>query len=646
MRTEEMHMQKNDKASFISEDQTAVLWEKFAAESAVKTGITACIRHTHPRIFVRDWAEIKAKIREDVHAQHWYETVLAVAEEQVNAPPTAYFVNIRHNINDCSTAFKNNVIPTAAAYCLTGNIRYKNRVLAELENVGGWPNWGANAYLCTAHILMAFALCYDWLYNDLTAEEKSKIVAWICDKGLQEAVLAYELDLPDRHWWAHTCNNWNCVCNGSNFLAALAVADDFPQLAEYISKKAADGIPYSFTELSVDGAYAEPLGYWGYGIRHLVKVMAALRTSLTEGAVLPPCLDFSAVSGLNCTCDFPIYYNGITGAFNYGDGASEHILEPCMYWLADFYNKPAYTWYAAEYMNDCDWSTDSRGRNATMALLWYNAAHLQHNAVLPLDKFYSSTQKCGANGLSMRASWAKDTLLVMAHGGDGDVPHGNLDAGGFVLDWNQKRWIHLYGRTPPGLSAGILYSWPGYHRREEKNARFMYYHTRAEANNTVIVNPQQDMPDMYYQYRAPLVASHSNATDACGVFDLTTTNKDYEHAERTVALTHDRTCVAITDNIVLNKPSEIYWFANTTAQITLAADQKSAVLRIDGDELLVRIAKGPQEAVLEAVPTVPLPTSPNPSVQPRIEEQKLCIHLRQLQSLCLTVEFIPLKKAL
>lgn len=62
-------------------------------------------------------------------------------------------------------------------------------VLAELENVGGWPNWGANAYLCTAHILMAFALCYDWLYNNLTAEEKSKIVAWICAKGLQEAVL-------------------------------------------------------------------------------------------------------------------------------------------------------------------------------------------------------------------------------------------------------------------------------------------------------------------------------------------------------------------------------------------------------------------------------------------------------------------------
>ena len=45
-------------------------------------------------------------------------------------------VNIRNNINDCSTEFKNNVIPVAAAYCLTGDVRYKNRVWSELENVG------------------------------------------------------------------------------------------------------------------------------------------------------------------------------------------------------------------------------------------------------------------------------------------------------------------------------------------------------------------------------------------------------------------------------------------------------------------------------------------------------------------------------
>lgn len=625
--------------NFISEDKKKILWDVFAVSNTEKSGITSVMRKNHPRILVRDWDEIKAKIKTDVHMQHWYDMVIAAADELVDAPPTKYYVNIRNNINDCSTEFKYNVIPVAAAYCLTGDERYKKRVWAELENVGNWFYWGSNAYLCTAHILFAFALCYDWLYNDFTEEERAQIVAWTRDKGFNEAILAYE-NVDPNGWWDHAYNNWNNVTNGSNIVAALAFADELPEVAEYITKKAAEGLPYSFGELSEDGSYAEPVGYWGYAISHQVKAMDALNTSLADGEKLPEILDFSNVCGLDNTCDFPIYYNGTTGAFNYGDGALEIVSVPCMLWLANFYNKPQYAWYVTEYLDDCIWKKDAAAKNAALSLLWYKPTNAE-DINLPLDKFYTSTRKYGANGISMRSAWEMDALVVLVHAGDGTAAHGNLDAGGFIVDWKEKRWIHMYGRTPAGLKAGTLYSWPKYHAREEKNARFMYYNTRAEANNTIIANPQQDMPDMFYQYYAQLIEQKSDADSAYGVIDMTSTNHDYADAKRKVALAENRSRVVVTDDITAKMPSDFYWFANTTADMELSEDKKSVMLTMGDDKMLVRITNGPADAAFEIVPATPLPTSPNPSVQPVIPENKLRICVKQVEKLDLTVEFIP-----
>ena len=42
------------------------------------------------------------------------------------------------------------------------------------------------------------------------------------------------------------------------------------------------------------------------------------------------------------------------------------------------------------------------------------------------------------------------------------------------------------------------------------------------------------------------------------------------------------------------------------------------------------------------MPTAPLPTSPNPDVQPAIPGHKMYIHVTNQQTLNLTVEFVPL----
>ncbi len=625
-------------------DGTKVNWDYVKLADKDKTGLMDIIRTEHPRIFVNDWQPILDKIATDENAKLWYDTLINAANAQMGTALVEYSRNSRGNINECSTAFKSSAFNLAAAYCLTKDTRYKDRLWQELENVGNWPDWGSDAYLCTAHILLGFAVSYDWLYNEWTPEERQKITAWILEKGMNEAVRSYEGQISGFN--PNTSkNNWNNVCNGSNLIAAIAIAQDYPDVADYIFRKAADGLPSSFHEISADGAYAEPLGYWDYGVRHQVKVMSALDTCIKEGTTLPACLDFKDVRGLNNTGDFPIYYNGTTAAFNYGDGQRDIVTTPILFYLANKYEKPQYAWYYLFMEENCENLPVLSGKDAIFSLLWYDP----DNASTPeggfaLDKFYKSNEPMGTNGISMRSSWEDDdALVVMMHAGDEDMSHTNLDAGGFILDWAGKRWVHMYGREPGGENAGVVYGWPGYSTRTE-TGRYIYYHTRGEANNTIIANPQQDKPDMNIEYFAELDSFASGENTAYGIIDMTQTNLDYESAKRGMMLTGSRDTVIIQDEIKAKMPSEYYWFVNTKAEITLSEDGKSALWEYDGDRMLVRITDGPADARFNIMSTVPLSTSPNPDVQTKINEHKMYIHITNAQTLNLTVEFTPLRE--
>ncbi len=625
----------------VSLDGTRVNFDAVTVEGEARTGITDVMRKSHPRIYLHDWADIQKKIDSDPDCYVWGKAIIDSADESMRIGHTAYFRNARNNINDCSTAFKKNIVPVIAAYCLTKEQKYRDFVYAELENVGSWPDWGSDAYLCTAHIIFAFGLAYDWMYNDWTAQERENIAGWLIDKGMTQAVLAYEGKISSG--WTKGNNNWNMVCNGSNLVGALAIADAYPEITEYIASKAAEGLPYCFFEMAPDGAYAEPLSYWDYGIRHMVKAMAALDTVLEDGKKLPETLDFKDVTGIDTTGDFPIYYNGTVLAFNYGDGSQTMIVTPIMYYLANKFNKPQYAWYNLYTTKNNPNVYTEKGKEAVLSLLWYDP----DNAAMPeggfsLDKFYKSDEKKGANGMSMRSSWTdNDGMYVGINAGDIARSHAAMDHGGFVLDWAGKRWVHMYGRTPAADIPGGVYSWPDYHTKSE-TGHFMYYHTRAEANNTIIANPQQDKADMSMSSFSKMLRNGSSDKTAFGIIDMTTTNADFTDAKRGFMLTDNRSRLVIQDEITASKPSEFYWFTNTLAEITISEDGKSALWTQDEDKMLIRITQGPADAKFAVMQTMPLPTSPDPEIQADIPEHKMYIHMQGHSQLNLTVEFTPL----
>ncbi len=620
---------------------TGVHWDRVKIDDKQKTGMLEVMRMEHPRLFVTDWDVMRQKAESSDTYKTMKRNIISAAEGAVQAELTQYVRGSTGTINGATTNLKLNVIVLSAAYKLTGDVRYKDKLYAQLESAGNWPDWGHEEFLCCAHMNLAYAVAYDWLYHDWTQTERNNIKGWLMEKGLAPAILCYEGFLPGA--WPRRVSNWNNVCNGSNLIAALAIADSEPDVADYILRKAADGIPYMYSELSEEGGYIEPLGYWDYGIRHMVKTMSALDTCLLPGQSLPKCLDFKDVVGMNNTGDFPIYFNGASLGFNYGDGEDALRVSPILYYLATKYDKPHYAWYDRNMRETNPKVSELTNKNAVWGLIWFDEAHMQNAEFnFPLDKFYASQEKGASKALSMRSSWTdKDALIVMAMSGDADVGHGHHNAGGFVMDWAGMRWAHIYGRDVPGY-ASTPYDWDGYFSRSVEGGRYSYYHTRGEANNTIIANPQQNKVDMNLDYVTHLEKHASSDSKAFGVINMTETNKDYISAMRGFMITDNRDTLIIQDEITANKPSEYYWFMNTHADITVAPDGKSAILEQKGEKMLMRITQGPADAKIGIRPAQPLPTSPDPDVQPDIEEHKLFIHVQNQQVLNLTVEITGL----
>jgi len=628
-----------DLGGIVGMDGVTVNWNKLSETDAPLTGFLEVMNQQHPRIYVTDWEVIKQKIATDENCKAWYDQIIRHADAQVGTPTVEYYRNARNTVNDATTNFKRNIIPVAAAYCLTGEQKYLDKVYQDLVNAGTWPDWGHDAYLCTAHMMFAYGVCYDWLYNDFTPQQREKVIeAWM-KNGFTAAVQAYE-GYGVGTGWINASNNWGMVCHGSNMVAAIAIANDKPELANYILAQGAMRIPKTFDEISADGGYAETLGYWDYGVRHLVKIMAALDSSVLPGKSIPSVLQFKDITGLNNSGDFPIYYNGTTGAINFGDGILDITHSPIMYYLSTKYNKPEYTWYNLDITNHPKAPSIS-AQGAVLALMWFDPSmNKAPEEGFKLDKFYSSTEKYGTNGISMRSSFEDpDALFIAAHAGDETMSHSNLDAGGFVLDWMGKRWVYMYGRNTRGITD--CYGWPNYNTKTEEG-RYQYYITRGEANNTFIINPKPGKPDMYYQYFSEVSKYEAGVNTSYGVINMTPTNEDYKSAQRGIMLTGNRDVVVVQDEIQAKAPSEIYWFVNTDAEITIAEDGKSALWEMEGDRMLVRITSGPADAKFGIMPTAPLPTSPDPDIQPDLEGHKMFIHMTNVTETTLTVEYVPL----
>jgi len=496
---------------------------------------------------------------------------------------------------------------------MDGGRQYVERVWTEISAAAAFKDWNPSHFLDTAEMTHAFAIAYDWLYEQWTDEQRRVMREAIIAKGLKPAMKVYE----GGRGWAAGWNNWNQVCNGGIGVGALAIADEQPDLCTEILQYALKSIPRPMEHYAPDGAGTEGVTYWDYGSRYNIIFLSSLETALGTDFGLAQ-IDGFAQSGT-----YQLYMAGADRmSFNFADCGLRRMSTPMHFWMGRKFGRPEYSWYRFSEIADPD-------RNGgVLDLLWYDASGRDFDpSTLRLDKHYRVAE-CA----SMRSAWNDpDALVIGIQSGDSRnlSGHRHLDLGSFILEALGERWIPDLG------SEGQTYQ-----KHKHGNPRWYYYRLRAEGHNTLVINPGEG-PDQEPKAKSRILKFESEPDRAVAVVDLTEAYADHaKSVQRTISMV-DRSHVTITDEIEMHAAGEVWWFAHTPAEAKLSDDGTAATLSRNGKELSVQIAE-PAGATFSVLPAEALPTSPTVAEQASNSNyRKLAIHLTDVTQLRLTVRFDP-----
>ena len=441
----------------------------------------------------------------------------------------------------------------------------------------------------------SFAVALDWLWNQWTPVQREVLRQSIIKMGLTPAMKVYD----SKGGWAKVTNNWNQVCNGGIGMGALAIADTDPELAGKILSNALKSLPIMMKSHAPDGGGHEGLGYWSFGSSYNIMLIDSLDSALGTDFGL------SQIDGFKQSGDYQIYLSGNNREFfDFGDCNQSRASTPQHLWMAHKYGIPRYSWYRYDAI--------SKGGGGLFDLLWFDASTKDFNIEsMPLDKYFRNVEVA-----SMRDSWTdRDGFIVAMQGGDNGGSHRHLDLGSFMLEAEGIRWMIDSGKEPET-----------YQRHTNKAERTDFYRVRAEGHNTLVINPDKN-PDQDPKASAMFTHFVSAKSQALATLDLTDAyKKDAAKVIRTYGLERGSR-LTVTDKITCKKPSEIWSFFHTQAEVELSGDKRTALLKQGGKTLRVRL-KLPADGGFELMPASPFPSSPNPATQASNKDRrKLAVHL-------------------
>lgn len=320
---------------------------------------------------------------------------------------------------------------------LDGDLRLRDRLLAECEAVSAFSDWNPAHFLDVAEMAAGLAIAYDWLLPELGRERLASVRTALLAKALGPGA-------DDLAWWVRAENNWNQVCHGGLALACLALAEEVPELAHRLLERAREQQGLALVAYAPDGVYPEGPNYWGYGTGYSVLLEAALESATGTGWGL---LDRP---GLAPSFDQIPALLGPGGFFNFSDCSPRSGPSPWHRWAGARLGRPTLTAYADARLDEALAKGGHPDRFLPLELLWWQG-RASASPGLPL-----AWSAGGAVELAvLRSAWDdRRGLFAALKAGQLGTHHGHLDAGGFVFDADGRRWAldlgmdrEIYART-------------------------------------------------------------------------------------------------------------------------------------------------------------------------------------------------------
>jgi len=565
--------------------------KKGLIENVTPTEIIEKITPRNPRIIANEntFSQISALAATNSDYSELMDKVIAGTVKYLTQAPPEYEKPDGLRMSSAYT-IESALLNLMFLYKATGNTAYADKAIEYIEKGLSYPDWNTSHYLDTAAMAYGFGIAYDWGYDYFSTELKEQMAKAIVNNALKPALSRYK---SDSYGWDKMDNNWNFVCNAGMAISALAIVEEYPELCGQILAYAIDSLKYCLKVMEPDGGWYEGFDYWHYGVRNLIALAAALESATGET------YGIMNDSGMSKTGYYPLYIAGATGlSFNYADGTESSISVPSLLYFGKYYNNDDFInarIYQLMVKNespqylDMIWLIDYSDRLGTPSYPQMN-----------LMKYFSEDET-----VTMRSAWSDENALFAGiHGGRVNVNHGQMDKGQFIFEANNIRWAIDLGSDNYNL----------YNYFDNSYYRWYYYRNRAEGHNTLVINPSAHT---LYQQRldavAKVISTKQTAASQIAVLDLTQVYADdVNSAIRGIKLDTKNKNFVVQDEINFkNDNNEIYWFMHTKADITIAANGKSAILQSGGERVYLQIL-GTNTMRFSQMDAVPLDTSPDP----------------------------------
>lgn len=572
----------------------------------------AALREEHPRIAFteQDEARIKNLMRTDSLLRLLVERNNMFADRGISAPTTRRALIGPRMLYQSRIAIEN-VYKQAMAYRMTGERKYANRGIQEMMAAAAFSDWNPSHFLDVGEMLAAMGIGYDWLYDAMNSHQRNTIRRAIVEKGIKVAI---QYQGQKEQMWMTGSNNWTEVVNGGLIIAALAIADEEPSIAQTVLSRGIAAIKRMNRVYQPDGATHEGPAYWHYGFTYQALANRALSTALPGYSVLA-----DPVYGK--TGNFPIYLQGTTGQFfNYADGQPQFYVSPAMFELARVYNQPFYAWWTRDKLSNLvapqDVKLDNEYRFFPMFIAWYDSRGTSGSA--PLDRAFGGTSAV----FSMRGSWTdQNASYVGAKGGNNSLSHAHQDVGSFVFDASGVRWAVDLGPDN--------YNIPGYWDNKEGGERWRIFRLKAESHNTLTIGRNAQRIAGLNK----VTKTGFGGTDPFAIIDMTPAYRGQATSVTRGFRLVDRRDLIVQDE-VKGATGEIRWIMMTRAAID--ANGRSATLTQNGKTLTARIL-APTDARFTTITANPQASGQNANAGYR----RLAVHVGGRKDATIVVQLSP-----
>lgn len=539
----------------------------------------------HPRLMLTP--EVKTRVASLIESDPWAKAFFnriqlgAQAVKQLPIIERKLEGNKRVRLLATARDAIHNTVTLCMANTFKPDASIRQRAIDELMSIAAFEDWHPEHFLDTAEMTFAMAIGYDWLYNELTDEQRTTIGNAIIQKGLKAAL--------KNKGGLNTNNNWNQVRHGGLTAGALAVYEEAPQLAEDILAQAHDNYQRALSAYEGDGIYPEGPTYWGYGTSYSWIMATCLQSATGDdwGILKSP--------GFPESFDYVLQVTAPTRKlFNFADCGLGPMTMPMHMWAGNLLDRPDFIQDSKQSMEGYIAKVDTTSfRMVPLALLWYKPVD-QFKPVTPTTCYVGKGSK--VHLAMIRSAWQdRNASFIGIKGGDIRVNHGHMDIGSFIIEADGVRWAEDLGAEKEIYDRSDGWS------TSQDSKRWTYLRVNNFSHNTLTLggNIQQ------VQGMNPIIASGQNAAMQFAVLEMSSAYKGQAQSmQRGIALQADTTMLVQDEFTGINPANELVWTMMTKARIKLSDDKQIADLEYGGKTLHVTFT-GPvnaQFAVIDATP--------------------------------------------